>query len=182
MSAAQPSELRYDTDDVAVAGAEPPSAAQRAGAQQRAEEKYQLFLESLAGRRPTGELLAEWGFSSAELSRIRAAVRRGALVELSRGRGRPRKDNRLKAVSAEVDRLNAELAGMAVQVKLLAVKESCGLVGPIRAPQVTYSGRRALVAAIDEACDAGMPVSQACAILQLPRQRYYAWRASLSQG
>lgn len=154
----------------------------RQRAQRRAEEKYQLFLESLAGTRPTGQLLNERGFSSAELSRIRAAVRRGALVELSRGRGRPRKDNRLKAVAAEVERLNNELAEMALRVKLLQAKEDCGLVGPIRASQLTHTMRRRLVEAIDSAVDSGMPVSRACGILQLPRQRYYAWRASIISG
>lgn len=151
-------------------------------AQQRAEEKYRLFLESLAGRRPTGELLAEWGFSSAELSRIRAAVRRGALVELSRGRGRPRKDKRLKAVAAEIERLNSELSEMALQVQLLHTKEMCGLVGPIRATEVTYACRRTLVDAVEAASEAGMPVSRACSILQLPRQRYYAWRQALDRA
>lgn len=174
--AAEPS-APFDDEGARSRQSEKPAAAQR-----RAEAKYELFLESLAGRKPTGELLSEAGFSSAELSRIRAAVRRGAMVELSRGRGRPRKDQRLRAASQELRKIQTELNEMALHVKLLQAKQACGLVGPIRAAGVSPAFRRILVDAVTEACDGGLPVAQACAIIELSRQRYYAWRSALGQG
>ena len=62
------------------------------GRRRTAEEKWQAFLEAAAKDQPTVEVLRRHGLHATDLTRIREAVRRGALVELSRTQGRPKED------------------------------------------------------------------------------------------
>jgi transposase-like protein len=82
------------------------------------EEKYAIFLEAAAKGEPIGEILQRHGLRPGELSRIREAVRRGAVAELSRGPGRPKEDPEKRALRDELARVEAALKEMSIRVVL----------------------------------------------------------------
>jgi len=55
------------------------------------EKKYQIFLESLSGKSPVGEMLRREGIYSTDLARIRQKVKEGALERLADRPGAKRK-------------------------------------------------------------------------------------------
>ncbi len=93
------------------------------GRRRSAEEKWQVFLEAAAKDQPTVEVLRRHGLHATDLTRIREAVRRGALVELSRGRGRPKEDPERRRLREELHRVEAALKEMSIKVTLLEGKE-----------------------------------------------------------
>ncbi len=72
------------------------------GRRRSAEEKWQVFLETAARDQPTVEVLRRHGLHATDLTRIREAVRRGELTELSRGRGRPKEDPERRRLREEL--------------------------------------------------------------------------------
>ena len=82
------------------------------------EEKYAIFLEAAAKDVPVAEVLRRHGLRSAELSRIREAVHRGALAELAKGPGRPREDAEKRALRDELARVEAALKEMSIRAVL----------------------------------------------------------------
>jgi transposase-like protein len=82
------------------------------------EEKYAIFLEAAAKSQPVGEILQRHGLRPGELSRIREAVRRGAVAELSKRPGRPKEDPEKRALRDELARVEAALKEMSIRVVL----------------------------------------------------------------
>jgi transposase-like protein len=82
------------------------------------EEKYAIFLEAAAKSQPVGEILQRHGLRPGELSRIREAVRRGAVAELSKGPGRPKEDPEKRALRDELARVEAALKEMSIRAVL----------------------------------------------------------------
>src|SRR5260370_35047200 len=76
------------------------------------EEKYAIFLEAAAKSQPIGEILQRHGLRPGELSRIREAVRRGAVAELSRRPGRPKEDPEKRALRDQLNRGEAALKAL----------------------------------------------------------------------
>jgi hypothetical protein len=70
-----------------------------------AEETWQVFLEAAVKDQPTVEVLRRHGLHATDFTRIREAVRRGALTEASRTQGPPKED-------PERHRLREELSEM----------------------------------------------------------------------
>ncbi|MGH8935339.1 MAG: hypothetical protein ACRDXD_03570 [Acidimicrobiia bacterium] len=87
-----------------------------------AEEKWQVFLEAAAKDQPTVEVLGRHGLLPTDLARIREAVRRGALAELSKGPGRAREDAEQRRLRQELLRVEAALKEMSIKVTLLEGK------------------------------------------------------------
>ena len=87
-----------------------------------AEEKWQVFMEAAAKDQPTVEVLRRHGLHATDLTRIREAVHRGALTELSRGRGRPKEDPERRRLREELARVEAALKEMSIKVTLLEGK------------------------------------------------------------
>ena len=82
------------------------------------EEKYAIFLEAAAKTQPVNEILQRHGLRPGELSRIREAVRRGAVAELSKGPGRPKEDPEKRALRDELARVEAALKEMSIRAVL----------------------------------------------------------------
>jgi hypothetical protein len=70
-----------------------------------------------------GEALTQPVKHATDLTRIREAVRRGALAELSRGPGRPKEDPERRCLREQLYRVKAALKEMSIKVTLLEGKE-----------------------------------------------------------
>ena len=88
------------------------------GKRRSAEEKFTIFLEAAAKDQPVVEVLRRHGLHATELTRIREAVRRGALAELGKGPGRPKEDPEKRALREELARVEAALKEMSIRVVL----------------------------------------------------------------
>ena len=93
------------------------------------EKKFQIFLESLSGKSPVGELLRREGIYSTDLTRIRQKVKEGALERLADRPGTkrnkvPRDD--YDALKHELEEKERALAEQAVELAILRKKTNGG--------------------------------------------------------
>jgi transposase-like protein len=93
------------------------------------EKKFQLFLESHAGKTPVGELLRREGIYSTDLARIREKVRQGALERLADRPGAKKKtvsQADYDALKRELEEKERALADLSVELAVLRKKTNGG--------------------------------------------------------
>lgn len=73
-----------------------------------AEEKWQIYQETLVPGAPVGEILRKYGMYPAELTKIRQQVEEGAKKELGRNKHLKK---RMDVSYGDYEKLKAELAG-----------------------------------------------------------------------
>ena len=94
-----------------------------------AEKKYQIFLETQRGEKPTGEVLRREGLYASDLTRIRKQVQEGAIDRLSAKPGKRPKVVSLdeyKQLKAELQEKERALADLSVELAILRKKTNGG--------------------------------------------------------
>jgi len=93
------------------------------------QEKYEIWMQLVRGETTIGEAAERARVDRSTVAKLREVARQGALDALARSRpGRRDKlrDVELEAAEAEVERLRAALAEMAVRLTLVEGKGSWG--------------------------------------------------------
>jgi len=93
------------------------------------EKKFQIFLESMRGKTPVGEILRREGIYSTDLVRIRQKAQEGALERLADRPGAkqktvPRED--YEALKRELQDKERALAELALELAMLRKKTNGG--------------------------------------------------------
>lgn len=88
----------------------------------RAEDKWEIFLETTAKDAKVAEVLRRWGIDSSQLARIRQQARSGALAEFGRGPGRNPKDREKEELKSELGRLESAFKEVSIENTLLRKK------------------------------------------------------------
>lgn len=86
------------------------------------EEKLRIVEEAASKEVTDAEVCRRWGIEPWDLRRFREQVRKGALVALAKGRGRPAEDRRVKGLTAELARTERALKELAIENTLLRGK------------------------------------------------------------
>ena len=94
------------------------------------EKKFQIFLETQRGERPTGEILRREGLYSSDLTRIRQQVKDGAIDRLATRPGKRRRPpvaaNEYEALKRELEEKERALADLSVELTILRKKTNGG--------------------------------------------------------
>lgn len=93
------------------------------------QEKYEIWMQLVRGETTMGDAADRAGVDRSTIAKLRAVARQGALEALSQsrpGRREKQRDVELEAAQAEVERLRAALAEMAVRLTLAEGKEPWG--------------------------------------------------------
>ena len=94
-----------------------------------AEKKYQIFLETQRGEKPTGEILRREGLYASDLTRIRKQVQEGAIDRLSAKPGKRPKvvsSDEYEQLKAELQEKERALADLSVELAILRKKTNGG--------------------------------------------------------
>ena len=94
------------------------------------EKKLQIFLESIRGKTPAGEILRREGIYSTDLVRIRQKAQEGALERLADRPGAKKKmvaRDDYEALKRELQDKERALAELAVELAILRKKTNGGL-------------------------------------------------------
>ena len=94
-----------------------------------AEKKYQIFLETQRGEKPTGEVLRREGLYASDLTRIRKQVQEGAIDRLSAKPGKRPKvvsSDEYEQLKAELQEKERALADLSVELAILRKKTNGG--------------------------------------------------------
>ena len=94
------------------------------------EKKFQIFLESISGKTPVGEILRREGIYSTDLVRIRQKAQQGALERLSERLGAKKKmvaRDDYEALRGELEDKERALTELAVELAILRKKTNGGL-------------------------------------------------------
>ena len=95
---------------------------ERRGKRLTAEQKWQVFLEASRKNATDAEVCRRWGITTWQLRAIRERVKDGAKEAFARGRGRPRKDQDVVKLEADLERTNKALRELAIENTLLRGK------------------------------------------------------------
>lgn len=87
-----------------------------------AEEKLRIVEEASSKATSDVEVCRRWGIEIWDLKRFRDQVRRGALSELSKKPGRPKQDERILELRADLERTEKALKELAIENTLLRGK------------------------------------------------------------
>ena len=93
------------------------------------EKKFQIFLESIGGKTPVGEILRREGMYSTDLVRIRQKVQEAALERLADRPGAKKKTvarDDYEALKRELQDKERALAELAVELTILRKKTNGG--------------------------------------------------------
>ena len=93
------------------------------------EKKFQIFLESISGKTPVGEILRREGIYSTDLVRIRQKAQQGALERLSERPGAKKKmvaRDDYEALRGELEDKERALTELAVELAILRKKTNGG--------------------------------------------------------
>ena len=93
------------------------------------EKKFQIFLESIRGKTPVGEILRREGIYSTDLVRIRQKAQEGALERLADRPGAKKKmvaRDDYEALKRELQDKERALAELAVELAILRKKTNGG--------------------------------------------------------
>jgi len=93
------------------------------------EKKFQIFLESIRGKTPVGEILRREGIYSTDLVRIRQKAQEGALERLADRAGAKKKTvarDDYEALKRELEDKERALAELAVELAILRKKTNGG--------------------------------------------------------
>ena len=93
------------------------------------EKKFQIFLESIRGKTPVGEILRREGMYSTDLVRIRQKVQEGALERLADRPGARKKTvarNDYETLKRELEDKERALADLALELAILRKKTNGG--------------------------------------------------------
>ena len=93
------------------------------------EKKFQIFLESIRGKTPVGEILRREGIYSTDLIRIRQKAQEGALERLADRPGAKKKmvaRDDYEALKRELQDKERALAELAVELAMLRKKTNGG--------------------------------------------------------
>jgi transposase-like protein len=93
------------------------------------EKKFQIFLESISGKTPVGEILRREGIYSTDLVRIRQKAQEGALERLADRPGAKKKTvarDDYEALKRELEDKERALAELAVELAILRKKTNGG--------------------------------------------------------
>jgi len=93
------------------------------------EKKFQIFLESISGKIPVGEILRREGMYSTDLVRIRQKAQEGALERLADRPGAKKKTvarNDYEALKRELEDKERALAELALELAILRKKTNGG--------------------------------------------------------
>jgi len=94
-----------------------------------AEKKYQIFLEAQRGSGPVAEILRREGLYATDLTRIRLAVKEGAIERLQAKPGRRKKSveaDAYQALKKELEDKERALADLTVELSVLRKKVNGG--------------------------------------------------------
>lgn len=93
------------------------------------EKKFQIFLETQRGDKPSGEILRREGLYSSDLTRIRQQVHEGAIDRLSAKPGKPRSlvsADEYENLKRELEEKERALADLSVELAILRKKTNGG--------------------------------------------------------
>jgi transposase-like protein len=93
------------------------------------EKKFQIFLETQRGDKPSGEILRREGLYSSDLVRIRQQVQEGALERLSTKPGKKRSvvsAEEYEQLRRELEEKERALADLSVELAILRKKTNGG--------------------------------------------------------
>jgi len=93
------------------------------------EKKFQIFLETQRGDKPTGEILRREGLYASDLTRIRQQVQEGALGRLSAKPGKHRSPvsaDEYENLKQELEEKERALADLSVELAILRKKTNGG--------------------------------------------------------
>jgi len=93
------------------------------------EKKFQIFLESISGKIPVGEILRREGMYSTDLVRIRQKAQEGALERLADRPGAKKKTvarDDYEALKRELEDKERALAELALELAILRKKTNGG--------------------------------------------------------
>jgi len=93
------------------------------------EKKFQIFLETQRGDKPSGEILRREGLYSSDLARIRQQVHEGAIDQLSAKPGKHRSvvsSDEYEKLKRELEEKERALADLSVELAILRKKTNGG--------------------------------------------------------
>jgi len=93
------------------------------------EKKFQIFLETQRGDKPSGEILRREGLFSSDLARIRQQVQEGAIERLSAKPGKKRSlvsADEYEKLKRELEEKERALADLSVELTILRKKTNGG--------------------------------------------------------
>jgi transposase-like protein len=93
------------------------------------EKKFQIFLETQRGDKPSGEILRREGLYSSDLARIRKQVQEGALERLATKPGKSRDSvsaDEYERLKQELEEKERALADLSVELAILRKKTNGG--------------------------------------------------------